>query len=151
MKNYKTGITLVEILIVLGVIVILIAVLLPSFTTVRRNQVLKSTTSSILSALDKAKSSSISSIGSSEYGIHFESSQIVIFQGIVYSSSDVDNEVISISSPASISNITLTGGSVDLYFDRLSGVPNRSGTITISASPLSQTITISATGAISLN
>jgi prepilin-type N-terminal cleavage/methylation domain-containing protein len=151
MLNFKKGFTVLEILIVLGIMAILVTIILPSFRTMRSNEVLKATTSEIFSALGKAKSGTLSSVNSSEYGVHFESDLIVIFKGTSYSSSDVNNENISITSPASISAINLTGGAVDLYFDRLSGAPNKTGTITVSTSSFSKIITISSTGTISMN
>ncbi len=93
----------------------------------------------------------LSSVSSSEYGVHFESGKIVIFKGTAYSSSDSNNEDVPVSSGASISSINLTGGAVDLYFDRLSGAPNKTGNITISISSISKIITISATGAAGMN
>lgn len=154
MKNYtkkNKGFTLIEILIVVGILAVLIAVVSPAFSTMRNNEVLKSTTADIVSAIDKARSQTLASVNSLEYGVHFESSKIVIFQGTTYSSGDANNEDIFISSPASISNINLTGGAVDVYFDRLSGAPSKTGTITVSVSSSTKTITISTTGAVSTN
>lgn len=148
---FKKGFTLIETLIVLAVLAILIAVILPSLQTMRSNQVLKTAASDIFSTLDKARSQTLASVDSSEYGVHFESSKIVLFKGTTYTSSDSNNIEIAITSPASITNISLTGGAVDLYFNRLSGTPNITGTITVSVSSTFKTITISATGASSVN
>lgn len=151
MQNIKKGFTLIEILLVLAIMVILASIILPSFGKMRENQVLKSTTSEVISVIDKARSQSLSSVGSSEYGVHFQTDKIVLFKGITYSSSDAENEDIILTIPATISTISLTGGAVDVYFDRLSGAPSKSGTIVISVSSLSKTITISATGTASMN
>ena len=151
MLNFKRGFTALETFIVLSVAILLIVIVLPSFQAMRNNQVLKATASEVVSALDQARSQALSSIDSSEYGVHFELNEIIIFKGTTFSSPDPNNENISITSPASISSINLTGGAVDVYFDRLSGAPNKTGTITISVSPFSKVITISATGAISMN
>lgn len=151
MINFKKGFTLIEMLVILAILAILIIVVLPSFSTMRDNQILKTTVSEALSVLDKAKSQSLSSVNSSEYGIHFESDKIVIFKGTTYSSSDVNNEDFLISSGVSISSVNLTGGAVDIYFDRLSGVPNKTGSVTISVSSTSKIVTISATGTASMN
>jgi hypothetical protein len=126
-------------------------IVLPSFKTLRDNQVLKATASDVFSSLDKARSQTLASVNSSEYGVHFQSDKVVIFKGQVYSSSDVNNENIIITTPATISAIALTGGATDVYFDRLSGAPNKTGTITVTISSLSKVITISATGVTSVN
>ncbi len=150
MNNFKRGFTLIEIMVVLGIMVLIIAVVLPAFSKMRDNQLLKSTTADVFSSLNKAKSQTLSSVSSSEYGVHFESDKIVIFKGTTYSSSDPNNEIVLITSPASISSISLTGGAVDLYFNRLTGAPNKTGSITVAVSSLSKAVTISGTGAISM-
>ena len=151
MLNFKKGLTILEVIIVLSILGFLIAIVLPSFKTMRDNQILKSAISNLSSSLNKAKSQTLASVDSSEYGVHFEFDKIIIFKGQTFSSSDANNENILISPPAFISAINLTDGVADLYFNKLSGTPDRTGTITISISSLSKIITISATGAISVN
>lgn len=151
MRNFKKGYTILEILIVLSVLAVLLAVFLPSFSKIRENQVLKNAASEVFSAIDKARSQGLSSYNSSEYGVHFEDHKIVIFQGTVYSPTDSNNEKILITSPAYISSVNLTGGAVDIYFDRLSGAPSKTGTITVSTPSASKTITVSDTGTASAN
>jgi len=151
MTHFKKGFTIIEILVVLAIIGFLVAVVLPSLSTMRSNQVLKSAATDIFSALNKARSNTLSSVDSSEYGVHFESAKIVIFKGTTFSSADPSNEEILISSPASVSGISLSGGGAELYFNRLSGAPNKTGTITVTNGSLSKVVTISATGAVSLN
>jgi len=155
-QNKKTpylgsrGITLIEILAVLSILGILFAVALPSFGTMRNIQILRSTSLDISSSLSKARSQALSSINSSEYGVHFESNKIVIFKGTVFSSSDPNNEDILITSPAYISSIDLSDSADSVYFDRLSGAPNKSGSVTLSISSLSKSIIIYPTGVISI-
>ena len=151
MPNLKKGFAILEILIVLAIMGLLLAVVVPSLKTMRNNQLLKAVASDVFSALDKARSQTLSSINFSEYGVHFESDEIVIFKGTVYSSSDASNENISVTSPASISDINLTGGAEGLYFNKLSGVPDKTGTITVSVAAVSRIITISATGVASMD
>ena len=143
-----------EILVVVSVIGILVLIALPQFSKMKENQVLKNTIGEVSSTLHNAQSQSLASVNSSEYGVRFQSNQIIIFTGKVFSSGASDNKIINITSPSSISNVTLNGVSAssgDLYFERLSGVPSKTGTITISTPSASKIITISATGAVSLN
>lgn len=150
MKNlYKKGFTAIEILIVLSVVVILISIAIGSLSKVKENQVIKDSVQDVLSSLDKARTETLSSLNSSEYGVHFQADQVIIFKGKVYSAGASTNEIISISSPASISNVTLAGVSStsgDFYFNRLSGAPSATGTVTVSSTNFSKIITISATG-----
>ncbi len=150
-NNFHRGVTVLELLIVVGVLGIIFSIVLPSFQTIKNNSIIQTVASDMFSALDKARSQTLSSVDSSEYGVHFQSDKIVIFKGQTYSSSDPGNEEIIISAPVTISSINLTGGATDLYFDKLSGAPSKIGTITVSTSSLLKTITISATGAASMN
>jgi prepilin-type N-terminal cleavage/methylation domain-containing protein len=152
MKNtYKQGVTLLEIMIVLAIVVILIAVVVPQFSRMRENQALKNAVIDVVSTLNKARSQTLASVDSSEYGVHFEANHVIIFKGVVYSAGSSDNETVDILSPATVSDISLTGGATDLYFNRLSGAPSRTGTITVSSTNFSKIVTISATGGISIN
>ena len=161
MQNFYTkklsetrGMTVIELLVVVVVIGILLLITLPQFFKIRERQMVKNAVAEILSSLGKARSQTLSSLNSSEYGVRFESNQVIIFKGKTFSSGAPDNEVANITSPASITSVTLSGvsgGSGDMYFNRLSGVPSKTGTITISASSNSKIITISATGTVSSN
>ena len=154
MVTNNRGITVIELISTLAIISILIAILIPSFSLIREKQLLKNTMSDVVSLLEKARSKTLGSVDSSEYGVHFQSDQVIIFKGKVFSSSAVDNEIIYVVNPISISNVTLdgvSGTSGDVYFNRLYGVPSSVGTITISAPSAVKIITISITGTISVN
>lgn len=153
MKNLnQKGITIFEILLVIAIVGILAVLVLPGFAKIKRIQVLKSATEDIVSVIGKAHSQTLSSLDSSEYGVHFGSDELVLFKGITYSENDPNNENIEIIFPASISSISLTGEAVDLYFNRLSGLPSVFGTITVSVPGISsKTVTISAMGSASVN
>ena len=151
---YKKGSMLVEVLVVLAIVVMILGIVLPSFKTMKESSVVKSGAQDILSALDKARSKTLASVNSSEYGVHFEANKIVVFRGVSYFQNDANNEIIDIVPPSAISNVTLggvSGVSGDIYFSRLSGAPSKTGTITIGISSLFKNVTISATGLASVN
>lgn len=154
--NYfsKKGISVIEALIVFAAIGLMVAIVLPQFSKVKENQVLKTALGDTLSAVSRARGRTLASQNSSEYGVHFQSDKVIIFKGKVFSAVAPDNEEVSIVSPASITNVTLggvSGTSGDMYFARLSGSPSASGTVTITTSSYSKVITISATGGASSN
>lgn len=152
MKNiYNKGITIVELMIVIAIIIILVAVALPKFSEMRNIEVLKSATEDVLSMINKARTQTLSSVDSSEYGVHFQSDKVIIFKGTNYSAGASTNEELLILTPANISNINLTSGATNLYFSRLTGNPSRTGTVTISNGSFTRIITISATGIASAN
>jgi type II secretory pathway pseudopilin PulG len=147
----KKGITVLELMAVVVILTIFISIALPQFSKMRENQIIKSATEDVISVINKAKSETLASVDSSEYGIHFQADKIIIFKGKVYSAIDPNNESTDISSPASISGINLTGGVYNLYFNRLSGVPSVSGTVTVSTPSLSKVVQISNIGLVSIN
>jgi prepilin-type N-terminal cleavage/methylation domain-containing protein len=155
MKNfYQKGISLMELLIVLAIVGIIVAIAVSQFSKIRNAQILKSTTEDILSVLNKARSQTLASLNSLQYGVRFETNRVVIFNGTTYDSNNASNEVINISSIARISSIALTDGVTDIYFNRLNGTASNTGTIVVSISSdvsLSKIITISKTGGVSVN
>lgn len=150
---YK-GISIIEILVIFASIGILVAIVVPQFSKIREGQVLKTAVVDILSTINKARSKTLASVDSSSYGVHFQSDKVIIFKGVVFSAVDPNNEIINITSPASISNVTLggvSGDSGDFYFNRIYGAPNTTGTITISTVSSSRIITIYKSGNASVN
>lgn len=155
MKNfYQKGVTLVELLVVVVVLTIILSIVFSQLSKTRELQILKNAVNEVLSVLDQARSKTLASVDSSEYGVRFQSDQVIIFKGKVFSSGDPDNEATNIFSPAVISNVTLggvSGESGSFYFNRLSGTPSEAGTVTISTSNYSKVVTISATGIVGSN
>lgn len=155
MKNfYEKGISVIELLGVLAVLGLLLLIILPQFSKLRENQALKAAVSDTLSAFNKARGNTLASVNSSTYGVHLESNQVIIFTGTIFSALAPDNENINIISPVSITNVTLngvSGNSGEMYFNRLSGAPSKTGTITISSPSFSKVINLSATGVASFN
>lgn len=146
--------TIGELLVVVAVLGLLIALVLPQFAKNKELQVLKGGVQDTLSSIDKARSETLSSLNSSSYGVHFQSDKVIIFTGTTFSAGAGTNESISFTSPASITNVTLasvSSTSGDFYFNRLSGTPSKTGTVIISTTSFSKTITISATGVASSN
>lgn len=153
MKNLnKKGITIFEILLAIAIVSILAATVLPGFAKIKKVQILKSATETIVSVIGNARSQTLSSLNSSNYGIHFATDKVVLFTGTVFSSGSTSNQDVNLLSPATISSINLNNSGQEIYFNRLSGLPNTSGTITVSVLGLSaKTITISSNGLASVN
>jgi Tfp pilus assembly protein FimT len=155
-KNKKIGMTLLEILFTVAIVGILIAVVLPQFGNMKENQALKNGVEDIVSALHQAQSESLASENLSGYGVHFQSDQVVIFEGTTFTDGAVGNNVIKIISPAQISSITINSASVssgDIYFNRLSGNISNTGTntIVVSTPSYSESITVSPSGTVNVN
>ncbi|MFA6000334.1 MAG: hypothetical protein WC783_05180 [Candidatus Paceibacterota bacterium] len=154
LASMKQGVTIIELLVIFSIITVLFSIISFKFLDMREQQVLKNTVNDVVSSVNKARSQTLSSLLSSSYGVHFETDKIIIFKGTVFSAGAGDNEVTEIISPATISNVTLNGSSGtsgDFYFNRLDGVPSKTGTVTISTDSSSVVLTISTTGSVSTN
>lgn len=152
--NYQKGISAVEILVVVAALILIAVATLPQFFLIRERAVMNAAVSDLLSSVNKAKSETLSSLNSSEYGVHFQSDKVIIFKGTSFSAGASGNEIVNINTPAAISNVTFGGVSAvsgDVYFSRIHASPSTTGTITISTSSFSKVITIYATGVISSN
>ncbi|MBV22261.1 MAG: hypothetical protein CMI57_02065 [Parcubacteria group bacterium] len=149
----KKGFTMTETIIIVAVSIILFAIIVSAFSGFNKNQSLNSTSSEVVSVLNEARALTLASLDNKAYGVHFQSDKVILFKGSVFSSSDPDNKITTISSKISISNISLNGGGDDIIFQRLTGKTDQDGTITLSlvSDPSkSKTITVGVSGIIEL-
>ena len=129
MSNVRhNGFTLIELLITIAVLAILAASVFVSYQGASARFELKTQSFKTLDVLNLARTRTVGSLESSNYGVHFETTQYVLFKGTSYSASDPNNVVYALPSTVEISNITLAGGGADAVFDRLSGKTSQSGT-----------------------
>ncbi len=151
----NTGLTLIEILMAISIIIVISSLALMSLSSFRSQQVLKSTTVDIMSILNKAKQNTLSSLNSTNYGVHFESGRVTLFVGPTYSQGIGTNEVTVFDQAVEIPTVggINVGGGSDVVFERLTG-ETLGGTIVVqlkSNTSKQKTITINKTGIISSN
>ena len=128
--NYRMkGFTLVEILIVLAIAVILFTIILTGFANLRESSDLTLAVDEAISFLQEARAKTLSSEGASVYGVHFETSQFVLFVGDMYDPSVSSNKIRALPSTIEISIIDLEGVGDDALFKRLTGETDNDGTI----------------------
>ena len=145
------GFTLIEMLVVMGLLVILASLgLLVSMETYRGSS-FRNERDTVVSILQKARSQAVSNVclGSpcpdgAPHGVHVQNDKYVIFQGTTYSSGSSLNEIIK--PRISTTQITET---TDIVFAQLSGSVTTPGTITVSDNTgHSSVITINSEGQI---
>jgi len=132
-KNLKNkGISLIEILVIISIIGIISAIVFPSFSSFHNKQELQNTTEDIVSLLNEARNSTISSKNSDTYGVHFEINKAALFVGSSYIEDDVSNKIIIFDSAvriASVGGVVLNGGGKNVIFARITGETTNYGTI----------------------
>lgn len=147
----KRGFTTIEIVIVLIIAAMIFLVATSAFSRFNRNQALGASAEEIVSVLEQARGQSLASKDDDTYGVHFESDRVVLFRGNSYNPSDAANQTILLSSATTIVNISLIGGGTDLFFRKITGITNESGTVRVALvrdTNASTTISILPTGVI---
>ncbi len=117
----KSGLTLIEILIVLSIAVVISSLVIGGYSSFRRTVTLRQEAERVVSLISKARSNTLSSKNDLRYGIHFESNKLVMFSGDTYIDGAVTNETNFLEPKVSISNIVFNGGGTDILFNRLDG------------------------------
>jgi prepilin-type N-terminal cleavage/methylation domain-containing protein len=131
-KTSTKGFTLIEVMIAVVIAVILMGVILVSFSSLNKNQSLNKSANYIASIIEEARGNTLFSKNDSQYGIKFETTRVTMFKGASYSVSSPDNVVYDLNNEVSISNISLSGGGSEIVFDRLTGDTSQTGTLTLS-------------------
>lgn len=140
----QKGFTLLEILSAVGIIILLCIIIISSFSSFRKNQEFENSIEDAVSLLNSARAKTLSSENASQYGVHIESSRIVLFKGEIFSLSDPYNQIIDLPSSVEIKDINLNGGGDSVVFKRLTGDTDNYGSFVISAkSDIQKTKTIS--------
>ncbi len=128
----KTGFTAIEVIISFAVVLTIFSIALEPLKNFRDNQVLSSDAENILTLLKEARSQTVFSKNSSQYGVHFESGRAVLFPGTVFVEPNAGNKELLLDRNLSISNWALNGGGQDVVFERITGKTNQYGNVTAS-------------------
>ncbi len=151
MKNFQSGITIAEVVIIIAIVAILAVISIGPLSAFRQKQALQNTTNAVVSILNEARTKTLAGYDDTSYGVHIESGKITLFTGTSYSSSTSTNENFFVESPVTLS-WSLAGSASEILFTRLTGTTNQYGTITLTLpSGSTRTITITQTGSVTRN
>ena len=125
----KRGLTLIEIIVVLGIFAIILAISMTVFINSRKTASLNSIRDTIVSTLEQAKSNALAGKGGTTHSVVFASSSFTMFTGSTFNASSTSNRIHNIDTGFALSTTYTSNNTVT--FSRLNGLPQASGTITI--------------------
>lgn len=149
MRNkHSQGVTVLEILIVIAILAVLLVTILPSFMNFRRSSLLNAETMEVVTLINRARLLSVSSKGDDQYGVHFETSKIVLFKGTAYVATSTTNEAHVFGTGLTMSTTTINGGGSEVVFDKVTGATTQNATTTllVTGTTSSSTVLIYGTG-----
>ena len=147
--NSQIGLTIIEIVIGISMIVVLATLSFQVFNVFIKRQALDKNAQQIASQIKEARSSTLASRDDSAYGVHITATRTVMFKGVTFAESDPYNSEFGLNRRVQITTISLNGGGVDILFDRLKGTTNQYGSITlslVSSTTITKVISIGETG-----
>ncbi len=156
-SSRSKGITLIELLVGIGILIILAAMSALAFRYFQRESDLNNSTKEIIAILRLAQNKTLASEGASQYGVFFNTSttphQYILFKGSDYALRDTSfDEIHKLPQTIEIYEIDLQEGS-EVVFNRLTGTTNQSGSISlrlISETSRTKTIYITSSGQVGL-
>lgn len=128
MNNMNRGFTLIEMLLSVSVIAILAGMSVPVYQSFQTRNDLDIATTTIGSSLRRAEVLAQAVDGDVPSGVHIGTGSVILFKGASYVLRDPDfDEVFEV--PASI----IPSGISEVVFSKFTGVPDTSGTITLTS------------------
>lgn len=143
------GFTLIEILVVIGIMALISGISFASFKLLVSKQKVEKDTEEAYSMINRARNLTITGSAGSEYGVYFSTTTIIMFSGQTYSPGNAGNEVYVFRNNSTMSIINLSNGSNAFYFKRISGRPSATGTLEVRSvvdNSIREVITIYASG-----
>lgn len=132
-KNPKKGFTLIELLVVLAILSFLVFIALARFGVFGRQVSLDTASQQIISTLQLARNQTLASEDETVYGVHFETDRYVLFKGVVYDPSDINNKetVLTSTEIYEINLKPVLGVDANVIFVRVRGTTANTGYIKI--------------------
>ena len=153
----NSGVTFIELLMAIGILVILIGISVPVFIFFQKGLELNNSAEEIINLLRIARNKTLASEGNSQYGVYFDSTisphQSVLFKGDNFALRDSSfDEVYKLPTSIEIYQINLGGGN-EVVFDRVTGNTSQPGDISLKLktdSTKNKTIYIDGSGQVKL-
>ncbi len=133
-RRRRTGFTIVELLIVIGIIAVLAAAASPIYGNLQISAQLNENISQIIQTTRIAREYSVARLNNASHGVYFEinagaDDRFILYQGDSYAARDADyDRAVSLDSALSLS-AAIAGNEVN--FSKGLGLPNATGTVAV--------------------
>lgn len=132
----NSGFTLVELLIMLGILIVITATAVPAYRRFQKETDLTNSVEEIMNILRIAQSKTLASEGDSQWGVYFSTistpHEYTLFKGTDYASRNVSSDKkYDVPSLVEIYEIDLAGANQEIVFDRLTGMTEQYGQISL--------------------
>lgn len=130
-----SGISFIEMIIVVAILVILISITAPVFIFFQRGLEFNNNIEETINVLKIARNKTLASEGASQYGVYFDNTssphQYILFKGESFALRDNSfDEINNLSDNTEVYNIDLNGGN-EIVFDRVTGSTSQPGSISL--------------------
>lgn len=146
MKASRTGFTVVEILVVLGIISLLVALIISAYPRLRSTESLRGATEQFADALRRAQVKSQGVVNDSQWGVYVTTTGATVFRGTSYASRTASFDE---TFPFPVS-VTVTG-TTEYVYTKFEGAVQTTGTTTLTYMGSSKIIGINERGTLSYN
>ncbi len=146
----RGGFTIVELLIVIGILVIICGIVVSAFTKFNRVESVNKDTETVLETLRLARNQTLAAKNDTQYGVRFASSSVILFSGASYVPGAASNQTYFLHAGDTVLSLQFVGATSSILFQRLTGAAASYGTATISSKTTSSSdsVIISSTGRI---
>jgi prepilin-type N-terminal cleavage/methylation domain-containing protein len=142
-KKINKGFTLLEVLLSITLVSALLIISTITYYPLMLRNELTVAVNQTTEALARASFLASGAQSDSEWGVKLQTGSATVFKGTSYSESDLYNEVYSIAQNVSFSGLT------EIVFSKMTGLPQSTGTITLTSSIGSKNVTINSKGTVS--
>lgn len=146
----EKGLTMIELLTVIGLILVLAATAIPVYNSMRISSEINERTSLLIQTLRTAKEKSVARVENAGHGIKLETDSYTIYYGSSYVDRMRDyDHTVTLKEIGLSWELSGTGHPDEINFSKGIGVPSRIGTITLTnVAEKTKTITINEIGKI---
>ncbi|MFH1462511.1 MAG: prepilin-type N-terminal cleavage/methylation domain-containing protein [bacterium] len=143
LEKNGAGFTLVELLLVLGILALLMVVSLPLAADFYNNQQFDAQEQGIVQALRRAQSKAMAQELDSQFGVYIAFNQYILFKGSSYEGRDANfDETFDLPGSFQVSGLS------EIVFDKLTGATSDTGTVTLTINNKTEIININEMGRI---